>query len=250
MSEITTAAELRENIVNARGGINRFDGVQQRMLDTLVSELAKKPHEINVRVVNDLMTLLPPITPGPVADLSKLTNEQFNALEQIMSVACGIAPSDPLPPDEPSHEPSPREIEAVHLAHLLDAVEARGGQLSERELIDVRNSVLIMILPLCTGSRLFAPYAPASQSDLDTVGISTQPNPEKRTSELPSVNARMSGSERASNIVPLRNGGTSQWAGLAEVNSHWNGVYQTPDRFDASGRRLDADGLPQSRRRD
>jgi len=91
-----------------------------------------------------------------------------------------------------------------------------------------------MILPLCTGSRLFAPYAPpSSQIDLDTAGIS-QPDQKNRTSELPSVNARMSGSERASNIVPL----------------HWNGVYLTPDRFDASGRRLDADGLPQSRRRD
>jgi hypothetical protein len=250
IDEPQTAQELHDSIVASRGGAARFTPEQMRIVHALVSALARKPSDIDPQLVTRLRDMLPPLTSAPVADLSKLTNEQFNALEQIMSVACGIAPGDPLPPDEPPHEPSPREIEAVHLAHLLDAAEARGGQLSERELIDVRNTVLVMILPLCTGSRLFAPYAPASQIDLDTVGISTQPQPEYRTSELPNGNARMSGSERASNIVPLRNGGTSQWAGLAEVNSHWNGVYQTPDRFDANGRRLDADGLPQTRRRD
>ena len=67
MSEvITTFRELRDDIVAKRGGIERFDGVQQRILDALVSELAKKPHEIDVEVVQNLMSLLPrPVAPPP-----------------------------------------------------------------------------------------------------------------------------------------------------------------------------------------
>jgi hypothetical protein len=66
MTEITTAAELRNDIVQARGGIDRFDGVQQRVLDRLIVELAKHPHEIDVRAVQDLLSLLPrPLPPPP-----------------------------------------------------------------------------------------------------------------------------------------------------------------------------------------
>jgi hypothetical protein len=57
--EIRTAADLRTSIVDQRGGIERFDGPQRRLLDALVFELAKKPNEIDVRVVTDLMAMLP-----------------------------------------------------------------------------------------------------------------------------------------------------------------------------------------------
>ena len=57
--EIRTAADLRASIVDQRGGIERFDGPQRRLLDALVFELAKKPNEIDVRVVTDLMAMLP-----------------------------------------------------------------------------------------------------------------------------------------------------------------------------------------------
>jgi hypothetical protein len=57
--EIRTAVDLRASIVEQRGGIERFDGPQRRLLDALVFELAKKPNEIDVRVVTDLMAMLP-----------------------------------------------------------------------------------------------------------------------------------------------------------------------------------------------
>jgi hypothetical protein len=57
--EIRTAVDLRTSIVDQRGGIERFDGPQRRLLDALVFELAKKPNEIDVRVVTDLMAMLP-----------------------------------------------------------------------------------------------------------------------------------------------------------------------------------------------
>jgi hypothetical protein len=57
--EIRTAVDLRASIVDQRGGIERFDGPQRRLLDALVFELAKKPNEIDVRVVTDLMAMLP-----------------------------------------------------------------------------------------------------------------------------------------------------------------------------------------------
>ena len=57
--EIRTAADLRTSIVDQRGGIERFDGPQRRLLDALVFELAKKPNEIDVRAVTDLMAMLP-----------------------------------------------------------------------------------------------------------------------------------------------------------------------------------------------
>jgi hypothetical protein len=57
--EIRTAADLRASIVDQRGGIERFDGPQRRLLDALVCELAKRPDEIDVRVVTDLMAMLP-----------------------------------------------------------------------------------------------------------------------------------------------------------------------------------------------
>jgi hypothetical protein len=50
---------------------------------------------------------------------------------------------------------------------------------------------------------------------------------------------------REDNVIALRDS-PSQWAGLAAANSHWNGPYQQPDRFDANGRRLNPDGTPQT----
>lgn len=57
--EIRTAADLRASIVDQRGGIERFDGPQRRLLDALVAELAKRPDAIDVRAVTDLMAMLP-----------------------------------------------------------------------------------------------------------------------------------------------------------------------------------------------
>ena len=66
--EIRTAADLRTSIVDQRGGIERFDGPQRRLLDALVFELAKKPNEIDVRVVTDLMAMLPRPVSAPERD--------------------------------------------------------------------------------------------------------------------------------------------------------------------------------------
>jgi hypothetical protein len=57
--EIRTAVDLRASIVDQRGGIERFDGPQRRLLDALVAELAKRPDQIDVRAVTDLMAMLP-----------------------------------------------------------------------------------------------------------------------------------------------------------------------------------------------
>jgi hypothetical protein len=56
---IKTAADLRASIVAQRGGLECFDGVQVRLLDALVVALAKRPDEIDVRAVTDLMGMLP-----------------------------------------------------------------------------------------------------------------------------------------------------------------------------------------------
>jgi hypothetical protein len=66
--EIRTAVDLRTSIVDQRGGIERFDGPQRRLLDALVFELAKKPNEIDVRVVTDLMAMLPRPVSAPEPD--------------------------------------------------------------------------------------------------------------------------------------------------------------------------------------
>jgi hypothetical protein len=66
--EIRTAVDLRASIVDQRGGIERFDGPQRRLLDALVFELAKKPNEIDVRVVTDLMAMLPRPVSAPERD--------------------------------------------------------------------------------------------------------------------------------------------------------------------------------------
>jgi hypothetical protein len=66
--EIRTAVDLRSSIVDQRGGIERFDGPQRRLLDALVFELAKKPNEIDVRVVTDLMAMLPRPVSAPEAN--------------------------------------------------------------------------------------------------------------------------------------------------------------------------------------
>jgi hypothetical protein len=66
--EIRTAVDLRTSIVDQRGGIERFDGPQRRLLDALVFELAKKPNEIDVRVVTDLMAMLPRPVSAPERD--------------------------------------------------------------------------------------------------------------------------------------------------------------------------------------
>ena len=66
--EIRTAADLRGSIVDQRGGIGRFDGPQRRLLDALVFELAKKPNEIDVRVVIDLTAMLPQPVSAPERD--------------------------------------------------------------------------------------------------------------------------------------------------------------------------------------
>jgi hypothetical protein len=66
--EIRTAVDLRASIVDQRGGIERFDGPQRRLLDALVFELAKKPNEIDVRVVTDLMAMLPRSVSAPERD--------------------------------------------------------------------------------------------------------------------------------------------------------------------------------------
>jgi hypothetical protein len=66
--EIRTAVDLRTSIVDQRGGIECFDGPQRRLLDALVFELAKKPNEIDVRVVTDLMAMLPRAVSAPGCD--------------------------------------------------------------------------------------------------------------------------------------------------------------------------------------
>ena len=66
--EIRTAVDLRTSIVDQRGGIERFDGPQRRLLDALVFELAKKPNEIDVRVVTDLTAMLPRPVSAPERD--------------------------------------------------------------------------------------------------------------------------------------------------------------------------------------
>ena len=66
--EIRTAADLRASIVDQRGGIERFDGPQRRLLDALVFELAKKPNEIDVSIVTDLTALLPQPVSVPERD--------------------------------------------------------------------------------------------------------------------------------------------------------------------------------------
>jgi hypothetical protein len=73
--EIRTAADLRASIVDQRGGIERFDGPQRRLLDALVFELAKKPNEIDVRVVTDLMAMLP----RPVSAPEQHTRDDHDA---------------------------------------------------------------------------------------------------------------------------------------------------------------------------
>jgi hypothetical protein len=66
--EIRTAVDLRTSIVDQRGGIERFDGPQRRLLDALVFELAKRPDEIDVGVVTDLMAMLPRPVSAPERD--------------------------------------------------------------------------------------------------------------------------------------------------------------------------------------
>ena len=66
--EIRTAVDLRASIVDQRGGIERFDGPQRRLLDALVFELAKKPNEIDVSIVTDLTALLPQPVSVPERD--------------------------------------------------------------------------------------------------------------------------------------------------------------------------------------
>jgi hypothetical protein len=66
--EIRTAVDLRASIVDQRGGIERYDGPQRRLLDALVFELAKKPNEIDVRIVTDLTALLPQPVSVPERD--------------------------------------------------------------------------------------------------------------------------------------------------------------------------------------
>jgi hypothetical protein len=72
MTEIRTAAELRDDIIRSRGGIDRFDGVQQRILDALVAALAQTPAEIDVKAVADLMSLLPRALPQPEAQVTAM----------------------------------------------------------------------------------------------------------------------------------------------------------------------------------
>jgi hypothetical protein len=90
---IRTAADLRASIVDQRGGISCFDGPQRRLLDALVVALARRPDEIDVRTVTDLMAMLPrPVSaPGrddrdnheavaPLLKLYRYLHEQVHAL--------------------------------------------------------------------------------------------------------------------------------------------------------------------------
>jgi hypothetical protein len=97
--EIRTAAHLRASIVDQRGGIERFDGPQRRLLDALVFELAKRPDEIDVRVVTDLMAMLPRSVSVPERDNHPDPRQVMWEIYRTMRER-GEIDLKPLPPDE------------------------------------------------------------------------------------------------------------------------------------------------------
>jgi hypothetical protein len=192
---------------------------------------------IDPQLVTRLRDMLPPITSQPVADLSRLSTDEINQLDVILSKACSVEPFNPLPPDEPIRDPSAHEIEAVRLARMLDEVEARGGPMTSSDINELRNGILLMITPMMTGAKLWEPY----------IGALSAPDAEKTTTDRRNDNGTYS-NNRPSNIVPLRSSADSPWAGLAAANAHCG--YQQPDVFDKFGRRIDpVTGIPTSQRK-
>jgi hypothetical protein len=137
--EIRTGADLRASIVASRGGIERFDGAQQRLLDALVGELAKLPTDINCRAVADLMSMLPaPLAPQSDRqhyDLSRLGDGDLAELERTLT-ACVTA--GPAPETETLLRAAREEAARIEAAMTPPSVIASHLQGSEmqRRLID------------------------------------------------------------------------------------------------------------------
>jgi hypothetical protein len=70
----------------------------------------------------------------------------------------------------------------------------------------------------------------------------------KPTEMYPGPSQSHGGASGMGNVVPFNAGG-SDWSALAMANSP-RGPYLPPDKFDEHGRRVDAAGLPASRRID
>jgi hypothetical protein len=87
--------------------------------------------------------------------------------------------------------------------------------------------------------------ATAAERELTRVRAQTAPAPESA-----SAPRRAAAAAGADNVVPLGSGSSgTDWSALGMAVSP-QGPYLPPDKFDASGRRLDADGLPASRRQE
>jgi hypothetical protein len=183
-----------------------FDAVVSRHapLDTMGLAIARalarelSGDSVSPAAVTALTALLPEPKPLPHADLSKLSDTQLLELDALMAVATSSAPSEPLPPEQP---PSPRTLQAIEMARLLDIVEHRGDELSPHELTELRNHLVSLTYPVITIARLVEPYAGAIPA-----APPAEPVPEPTEPASPPA-------AKPSNVVDIRGNGSCAVSG-------------------------------------
>jgi hypothetical protein len=179
---------LFNEITAERGGQQTFSVVALSLARQLAVMLVNPASKADPAAVARLLEMLPAKSAEPPLDLSRLSDKQLNDLEAICAVAKGEAP----PPRQRKRKrklpaQTPRQIEAVRLAALLDAADT-AGELTDNDANEARNSIGSLLFPLATLARLVPPEL--------FVTAAPPPTPEP---EMPKPEPKPA----AANVVPL-----------------------------------------------
>jgi hypothetical protein len=151
MSE-ADASKLFDELVAKHGPLDRLGSLDRemctiivRMMITMRSAASDEIARLAATVATLTATLPTPITAdaSPEWDLTKLTDEQLNALMVLEGIATGTAPVEPLPPMT-ERVMGRNETLAASLGRYIDdnAPRWRHGGPSEDEQLELRNRLV------------------------------------------------------------------------------------------------------------
>jgi hypothetical protein len=172
---------LFNEITAERGGQQSFSVVELSLARQLAVMLSEPTNKADPAIVTKLLEMLPAKSTEPPADLSRLSDAQFNQLEKLLAVTRGQAAPRPLPRKPPPKPLTSRGNRAAELANLLDRVENEGRALCADDLLQARNCISAIMFPLGTLTTLL----PAEIFATPSPPLEVAPQPKELEEQAP-----------------------------------------------------------------